>query len=249
MVSSEVGCLIVLDRDIKLKLRGTTDIDIDELCLYLVIFFLSVYVDRTLQKYQQVRVGFSKRSVLLENPTRRYFVSVLMGAKRTRLHGESDDWKKFPIPPGLESPMSFTFVAVGNESEQDPSQAASTSTIISIGKLKSSVRCRPWILDDHVDHMEEDSGCEADKLSWSRLFHIQCIMGTTLENRRCLCNMEVQHKERMEESLGNSVSILFFWMTERKEIRRKSKGVDRYFGSYTTEHLYLLTLHHLLAHL
>ncbi|PHT77858.1 hypothetical protein T459_15910 [Capsicum annuum] len=156
VLSSEVGCLIVLDRDIKLKLRGTTDIDIDELCLYLVIFFLSVYVARTLQKYQQVRVGFSKRSVLLENPTRcgieseesvqlslvlkakispchvscslmlsllfqRYFVSVLMGAKRTRLHGESDDWKKFPIPPGLESPMSFTFVAVGNESEQDPS--------------------------------------------------------------------------------------------------------------------------------
>ncbi|XP_016576091.2 putative lysine-specific demethylase JMJ16 isoform X1 [Capsicum annuum] len=122
-VSSEVGCLIVLDRDIK-----------------------------------------------------RYFVSVLMGAKRTRLHGESDDWKKYPIPPGFESPMPFTlkevennekackFVAVGNESEQDPSQAASTSTIISVGKLKSSVRCRPWILDDDVDHMEEDSGCEADKV-------------------------------------------------------------------------------------
>ncbi|KAF3616417.1 hypothetical protein FXO37_35075 [Capsicum annuum] len=153
LVNSEVGCLIV-------NLRATTYIDIVERCLYLVIFFLSVYVARTLQKYQWVRVGFSKR--------------MLIGAKRTRLHGESDDWKKFPIPPGFESSMSFTLQKVKNnekarkstavgESEQDPSQAASTSTIIGIGKFKSSIRCWPWILDDHVDHIEEDSGCETDK--------------------------------------------------------------------------------------
>ncbi|PHT77810.1 hypothetical protein T459_15862 [Capsicum annuum] len=160
LVSSEVGCLIVIDGDIRVNLRATTYIDIVERCLYLVIFFLSVYVARTLQKYQWVRVGFSKR--------------MLIGAKRTRLHGESDDWKKFPIPPGFESPMSFTLQKVKNnekarkstavgEFEQDPSQAVSTSTIISIGKLKSSIRCWPWILDDHVDHIEEDSGCETDK--------------------------------------------------------------------------------------
>ncbi|PHT44378.1 hypothetical protein CQW23_13536 [Capsicum baccatum] len=103
---------------------------------------------------------------------RRY--KVLIGAKRIRLHGESDNWKKFPIPTGFESPMSFTLQKVKNnekarksmavgESEQDPSQAASTSTIIGIGKLKSSIRCWPWILDDHVDHIEEDFGCETDK--------------------------------------------------------------------------------------
>ncbi|PHT44583.1 hypothetical protein CQW23_13741 [Capsicum baccatum] len=155
------------------ELRYKVEVDIDELCLYLVIFFLSVYVARTLQKYQQ-----------------RYFVSVLMGAKRTRLHGESDDWKKFPIPPGLESPMSFTFVAVGNESEQDPSQAASTSTIISIGKLKSSVRCRPWILDDHVDHMEEDSGCEADKKN-TMASVIAVVTELPVIGRRRLISMEL----------------------------------------------------------
>ncbi|KAM3234281.1 hypothetical protein P3L10_019641 [Capsicum annuum] len=104
---------------------------------------------------------------------RRY--KVLMGPKRTRLHGESDDWKKFPIPPGFESPMSFTLQKVKNnekarksaavgESKQDPSQVVSTSTIISIGKLKSSIRCWPWILDDHIDHIEEDSGRETDKV-------------------------------------------------------------------------------------
>lgn len=105
-----------------------------------------------------------------------------MGAKRTRLQGESDDRKRFSVPPGFDSPMSFTLqkvenneeactsVAVGNESEQGPSQAASTSTIISIGKLKSSVRRRPWILDDHVDHVEEDSVCEADKSSSSHAY-------------------------------------------------------------------------------
>lgn len=105
-----------------------------------------------------------------------------MGAKRTRLQGESDDRQRFSVPPGFDSPMSFTLqkvenneeactsVAVGNESEQGPSQAASTSTIISIGKLKSSVRRRPWILDDHVDHMEEDSVCEADKSSSSHAY-------------------------------------------------------------------------------
>ncbi|PHT29707.1 hypothetical protein CQW23_30683 [Capsicum baccatum] len=101
------------------------------------------------------------------------------GTKRTRLHGESDDWKKFPIPPGFESPMSFTLQKVKNnekarkstavgESEQDPSQTASTSTIVSIGKLKSSIRSWPWILDDHVDHIEEDSGCETDKVIGNR---------------------------------------------------------------------------------
>ncbi|CAN4101956.1 unnamed protein product [Withania somnifera] len=105
-----------------------------------------------------------------------------MGAKRTRLQGEIDDWKKFSIPPGFDLPMSFTLqkvekneeacrsVAVGNESEQSPSQPASASTIISIGKLKSSVRHKPWILDDHVDHMDEDSVCEADKTSSSRAY-------------------------------------------------------------------------------
>lgn len=105
-----------------------------------------------------------------------------MGAKRTRLHGESDDWKKFSIPPGFESLTSFTLqkvenneeacnsVGVGNESEKGPSQVASTSTIISTGKLKSSVTRRPWILDDHVDHMEDDSECEADKSSSSRAY-------------------------------------------------------------------------------
>lgn len=99
-----------------------------------------------------------------------------MGAKRTRLHSESDDWKMFSIPPGFESLTSFTLqkvenneeacnsVAVENESEQGPSQLASTSTIISTGKLKNSVRRRPWILDDNVDHMEEDSECKADKV-------------------------------------------------------------------------------------
>ncbi|KAM3234278.1 hypothetical protein P3L10_019638 [Capsicum annuum] len=108
---------------------------------------------------------------------RRY--KVLMGPKRTRLHGESDDWKKFPIPPGFESPMSFTLQKVKNnekarksaavgESKQDPSQVVSTSTIISIGKLKSSIRCWPWILDDHIDHIEEDSGRETDKVSRKR---------------------------------------------------------------------------------
>ncbi|XP_055829642.1 putative lysine-specific demethylase JMJ16 isoform X1 [Solanum dulcamara] len=111
-----------------------------------------------------------------------YLVSVLMGAKRTRLQGESDDRRKFSVPPGFESLASFTLQrvenneeacnseAVGNESEQGPIQVASTSTIINTGKLKSSVRRRPWILDDHVDHMEEDSECEADKSSSSRAY-------------------------------------------------------------------------------
>ncbi|XP_049409634.1 putative lysine-specific demethylase JMJ16 isoform X1 [Solanum stenotomum] len=105
-----------------------------------------------------------------------------MGAKRTRFQGECDDRKEFSVPPGFESLTSFTLqkvenneeacnsVAVGNESEQGPIQVASTSTIISTGKLKSSVRRRPWILDDHVDHMEEDFECEADKGSSSRAY-------------------------------------------------------------------------------
>lgn len=105
-----------------------------------------------------------------------------MGAKRTRLHSASDDWKMFSIPPGFESLTSFTLqkvenneeacnsVAVENESEQGPSQLASTSTIISTGKLKNSVRRRPWILDDNVDHMEEDSECKADKSLPSRAY-------------------------------------------------------------------------------
>lgn len=100
-----------------------------------------------------------------------------MGAKRIRLQGECDDRKRFSVPPGFESLTSFTLqkvenneeacnsVAVGNESEQGPVQVASTATIISTGKLKSSVRRRPWILDDHVDHMEENFECESDKVS------------------------------------------------------------------------------------
>ncbi|KAH0750659.1 hypothetical protein KY290_029891 [Solanum tuberosum] len=102
-------------------------------------------------------------------------------AKRTRFQGECDD-RKFSIPPGFESLTSCTLqkvenneeacnsVAVGNESEQGPIQVASTSTIISTGKLKSSVRRRPWIFDDHVDHMEEDFECEADMGSSSHAY-------------------------------------------------------------------------------
>ncbi|KAH0657471.1 hypothetical protein KY289_026219 [Solanum tuberosum] len=105
-----------------------------------------------------------------------------MGAKRTRVQGECDDRKMFSVPPGFESLTSFTLqkvenneeacnsVAVGNESEQGPIQVASTSIIISTGKLKSSVRRKPWILDDHVDHMEVDFECEADKGSSSRAY-------------------------------------------------------------------------------
>lgn len=98
-----------------------------------------------------------------------------MGAKRTRSNGESDDGYKLSVPPGFESLMSFTLKKVKNSEEacnsvalesefaQSPSQVAATSTIISIGKLKSSVRHRPWILDDHVDHIEDDSEFEDDK--------------------------------------------------------------------------------------
>ncbi|XP_015078213.1 putative lysine-specific demethylase JMJ16 isoform X1 [Solanum pennellii] len=105
-----------------------------------------------------------------------------MGAKRIRLQGECDDRKRFSVPPGFESLTSFTLqkvenneeacnsVAVGNESEQGPVQVASTATIVSTGKLKSSVRRRPWILDDHVDHMEENFECESDKGSSSRAY-------------------------------------------------------------------------------
>ncbi|XP_010321827.1 putative lysine-specific demethylase JMJ16 isoform X2 [Solanum lycopersicum] len=105
-----------------------------------------------------------------------------MGAKRIRLQGECDDRKRFSVPPGFESLTSFTLqkvenneeacnsVAVGNESEQGPVQVASTATIISTGKLKSSVRRRPWILDDHVDHMEENFECESDKGSSSHAY-------------------------------------------------------------------------------
>lgn len=171
-VSSEVltdGCLIILDRDIKVKLRGTTYMDIDEVCLYLVIFFLNVR--------RQSKSMSHLCPLILSLFPQCYLVSVLMGTKRAGLQGESDDRRKFSVPPGFESLASFTLqrvenneeacnsVAVGNESEQGPIQVASTSTIISIGKLKSSVRRRPWILDDHVDHMEEDSECEADKVS------------------------------------------------------------------------------------
>lgn len=105
-----------------------------------------------------------------------------MGAKRTRSYGETDNGNKFPIPPGFELLTSFTLkkvensqeaynsVALGSESKLGPSQVAATSTIIGTGKLKSSVRHKPWILDDHVDHMEEDSECEADKSSSSRAY-------------------------------------------------------------------------------
>nr|XP_016489499.1 PREDICTED: putative lysine-specific demethylase JMJ16 isoform X1 [Nicotiana tabacum]XP_016489500.1 PREDICTED: putative lysine-specific demethylase JMJ16 isoform X1 [Nicotiana tabacum] len=105
-----------------------------------------------------------------------------MGAKRTRSNGESDDGHKFSVPPGFESLMSFTLkkvknseeacnsVALGSEFAQGPSQVAATSTIISTGKLKSSVRHRPWILDDHVDHIEDDPEFEADKSLSSSAF-------------------------------------------------------------------------------
>lgn len=99
-----------------------------------------------------------------------------MGAKRTRSNSESDDGYKLSVPPGFESLMSFTLkkvknseeacnsVALGSGFAQGPSLVAATSTIISTGKLKSSVRHRPWILDDHVDHIEDDSEFEDDKV-------------------------------------------------------------------------------------
>ncbi|XP_009803913.1 putative lysine-specific demethylase JMJ16 [Nicotiana sylvestris] len=105
-----------------------------------------------------------------------------MGAKRTRSNSESDDGYKLSVPPGFESLMSFTLkkvknseeacnsVALGSGFAQGPSLVAATSTIISTGKLKSSVRHRPWILDDHVDHIEDDSEFEDDKSLSSSAF-------------------------------------------------------------------------------
>ncbi|XP_060174996.1 putative lysine-specific demethylase JMJ16 isoform X1 [Lycium barbarum] len=148
-----------------------------------------------------------------------------MGAKRTRSQGESDDRKKFSIPPGYESLTPFTLKMVEN-SQEGPSQVASTSTIISTGKLKSSVRRRPWILDDHVDHMEEDPECEADKSSFSRACLPKgvirgCYRGHNCEKVVARCRPELARipsldeapvfhptKEEFEDTLKYVASIL-----------------------------------------
>ncbi|KAK4363630.1 hypothetical protein RND71_018871 [Anisodus tanguticus] len=152
-------------------------------------------------------------------------VRVLMGAKRTRSLGESDEGRSFSIPPGFESLTSFTLKKVEN-SQEGPSQVASTSTIISTGKLKSSVRDRPWILDDHVDHMEEDPESEADKSSSSRAYLpkgvIQgCYHGHNCEKVVARCRPELARipsldeapvfhptKEEFEDTLKYVASIL-----------------------------------------
>ncbi|PHT48331.1 hypothetical protein CQW23_12539 [Capsicum baccatum] len=100
--------------------------------------------------------------------------------------------------------------ATVGESEQDPSQAASTSTIISTGKLKSFIRCWPWILDDHVDHIEEDSGCETDKKN-TMASAIVVVTELPVTGRRWLISVELVEKE---EEVSNLMILRYRNATE-----------------------------------